>query len=76
VPLLGGEKAVYDVRRIAFALAEMTGGGVDYFKENERELFRKMMPRSGTRPPSAGCWTAYPLTWTSASTAATTASRP
>ncbi len=48
VPLLGGEKAVYDVRRIAFALAEMTGNGPDYFKENERELFRKMMPRSGT----------------------------
>jgi hydrogenase maturation protein HypF len=47
VPLLGGEKAVYDVRRIAFALAEMTGGGLDYFSENERELFRKMMPRSG-----------------------------
>ncbi|NLX47496.1 MAG: carbamoyltransferase HypF [Euryarchaeota archaeon] len=47
VPLLGGEKAVYDVRRIAFALAEMTGGGLDYFNERERELFRKMMPRSG-----------------------------
>jgi len=48
VPLLGGEKAVYDVRRIAFALAEMSGGGLDYFNEGERELFRKMMPRSGT----------------------------
>ena len=47
VPLLGGEKAVYDVKRIAFALAEMTGGGLDYFQENEREIFRKMMPRSG-----------------------------
>jgi len=48
VPLLGGEKAVYDVKRIAFALAEMTGGGLDYFQENEREVFRKMMSRSGT----------------------------
>jgi len=48
VPLLGGEKAVYDVKRIAFALAEMTGGGLDYFQENEREVFRKMMLRSGT----------------------------
>ena len=47
VPLLGGEKAVYDVRRIAFALAEMSGGGLDYFNEDERELFRKMMSRSG-----------------------------
>lgn len=48
VPLLGGEKAVYDVRRIAFALAEMTGGGLECFEESERELFRKMLPRSGT----------------------------
>ncbi len=47
VPLLGGEKAVYDVRRIAFALAEMTGGGLDYFPEDQAELFRKMMARSG-----------------------------
>jgi hydrogenase maturation protein HypF len=47
VPLLGGEKAVYDVRRLAFAMAEMTGGGLDYFPEREAEIFRKMMSRSG-----------------------------
>jgi len=48
IPLLGGEKAVVDVRRLAFALAEMTGGGLDYFPETESEIFRKMMSRSGT----------------------------
>ncbi|MCG7844453.1 MAG: carbamoyltransferase HypF, partial [Methanomassiliicoccales archaeon] len=48
VPLLGGEKAVYDVRRLAFALAEMTGGGVDYFPEGETEIYRKMMAKAGT----------------------------
>lgn len=47
MPLLGGEKAVYDVRRLAFALAEMTGGGLDYFPEQEAEVFRKMMPKAG-----------------------------
>jgi hydrogenase maturation protein HypF len=47
MPLLGGEKAVYDVRRLAFALAEMTGGGLDYFPEEEAEVFRKMMPKAG-----------------------------
>ncbi|MCX6650668.1 MAG: carbamoyltransferase HypF [Methanomassiliicoccales archaeon] len=48
IPLLGGEKTVYDVRRLAFAMAEMTGGGLDYFPEAEAEVFRKMMSRSGT----------------------------
>lgn len=48
IPLLGGEKAVYDVRRLAFALAEMTGGGLDYFPTNESEIYRKMMPKAGT----------------------------
>lgn len=47
VPLLGGERAVYDVRRLAFALAEMTGGGLDCFPEGEAEVLRKMMRRSG-----------------------------
>jgi hydrogenase maturation protein HypF len=48
IPLLGGEKAVYDVRRLAFAMAEMTGGGLDYFPMNETEIYRKMMPKAGT----------------------------
>ena len=48
IPLLGGEKAVYDVRRLAFAMAELTGGGLDHFPEKDAELFRKMMPRAGT----------------------------
>jgi hydrogenase maturation protein HypF len=48
IPLLGGERAVYDVRRLAFAMAELTGGGLDYFPEQETEVFRKMMGRSGT----------------------------
>lgn len=46
LPLLGGEKAVYDVRRLAFAMSEMAGIGTDYFGDDEAVLLRKLMARS------------------------------
>jgi hydrogenase maturation protein HypF len=42
-PLLGGEKAVHDIRRLAFALDEMGGGQAKGIGEQEAVLFRKMM---------------------------------
>jgi hydrogenase maturation protein HypF len=42
-PLLGGEKAVHDIRRLAFALDEMGGGEIRGIGEDEAVLFRKMM---------------------------------
>ncbi|MDD1756225.1 MAG: carbamoyltransferase HypF [Methanomassiliicoccales archaeon] len=45
-PLLGGEKAVYDVRRLAFSLAEAGGLETSYFEEREAEIMRKMAPSS------------------------------
>ena len=48
IPLLGGEKAIRDVRRLVFAISEMSGGEPDlgYFGENEKDIFRKMLPGS------------------------------
>ena len=43
VPLLGGEKAVFDVRRLVFALAEAAGSGTEYFGDEETRVLRKMM---------------------------------
>jgi hydrogenase maturation protein HypF len=45
-PLLGGEKAVLDVRRLAFALAEMSHLHTDYFNDREVEIMRKLAPSS------------------------------
>jgi hydrogenase maturation protein HypF len=45
-PLLGGEKAVHDVRRLAFALGEMGGLGTDHFDDREAEIMRKMASSS------------------------------
>jgi len=53
VPLLGGEKAVHDVRRLVFALAERAGVGVDYFGDEETRVLRKMMA-SAPRTTSIG----------------------
>ena len=47
--LLGGEKAVHDVRRLVFALAEESGVETDYFNEADTKVLSKMMssaPRS------------------------------
>ncbi|MBM4237787.1 MAG: carbamoyltransferase HypF, partial [Euryarchaeota archaeon] len=46
IPLLGGEKAVRDPRRIVFALSEMAGRETAYFDEGEAEVLRKMMKKS------------------------------
>jgi hydrogenase maturation protein HypF len=42
-PLLGGEKAVHDIRRLAFALEVLGGGEPVGFGEEETTVFRKMM---------------------------------
>ena len=43
MPLIGGERAVYDVRRLAFGLREMAGLG-QVAEIPEAPLLRKMMP--------------------------------
>ena len=48
LPLLGGEKAVYDPRRLVFALDEMIGRKNPYFSEKEAAIFRKLLPTSAT----------------------------
>jgi hydrogenase maturation protein HypF len=52
IPLIGGERAVYDVRRLAFAMREMAGltGGEGL---PEAPLLKKMMP-SAPRTTSLG----------------------
>lgn len=45
-PMLGGEKAVLDVRRLAFALAEMTHHHTDFFDDREAEILRKLASSS------------------------------
>ena len=42
-PLLGGEKAVHDIRRLAFALDEIGGAEPNGVNSEEAQLFRKMM---------------------------------
>ncbi|MEM0448265.1 MAG: carbamoyltransferase HypF [Methanomassiliicoccales archaeon] len=46
MPLLGGERAVHDIKRLAFALCEMAGLEATMFQEDETELLRKMMSKS------------------------------
>ncbi|OPY32407.1 MAG: Acylphosphatase [Methanomassiliicoccales archaeon PtaU1.Bin124] len=46
LPLLGGEKAVHDVRRLVYAARKVLGREGGYFTEEERTLFDKMMPKS------------------------------
>jgi hydrogenase maturation protein HypF len=41
-PLLGGERAVHDVRRLAFALADLGGLSTSYFEGQDLEILRKM----------------------------------
>ncbi len=43
IPLLGGEEAVRDVRRILFAISELVGVEYEGFSDRESEVFRKMM---------------------------------
>ena len=46
LPLIGGEKAVYDVRRLVFAAQRMLGRDGSYFAPEESGLFDKMMRKS------------------------------
>jgi hydrogenase maturation protein HypF len=46
LPLIGGEKAVYDVRRLVFAAQRMLGREGSYFTESEAALFDKISRRS------------------------------
>lgn len=46
IPLLGGEKAVYDIRRLKFAIDSMNGVENHDFKDGEAAILGKMMDRS------------------------------
>ena len=46
IPLLGGEMAVRDPRRLVFAMDEMAGIPGGYFNDREAAVFRKILPRS------------------------------
>jgi hydrogenase maturation protein HypF len=46
IPLLGGEKAVYDVKRLVFAVRESLGLDGGYFTDVDSALLRKLMTKS------------------------------
>jgi hydrogenase maturation protein HypF len=46
IPLLGGEKAVYDVRRLSFAFREALGLGSSSIPDHEAEILRKMISKA------------------------------
>lgn len=46
VPLLGAEKAVYDLKRLKFAIDTINGKESDLFPENEASILRKLMNTS------------------------------
>ena len=46
IPLLGGEKALYDIRRLRFAIDTMNGSDTPYVSDTEANVFGKMMSRS------------------------------
>jgi hydrogenase maturation protein HypF len=48
IPLLGGERAVRDPRRLVFALDEMAGRPGGYFNDREAAVLRKLLPTSPT----------------------------
>ncbi|MFW6375707.1 MAG: carbamoyltransferase HypF [Thermoplasmatota archaeon] len=45
-PLIGGDQAVKDPRRLVFAIQRKMGLKGDYFDENESDIFDKMIPDS------------------------------
>lgn len=53
IPLLGGDKAIVDPRRIVFAVSEMLGVECKHFTESERDVLRKVMDKS-VRTTSSG----------------------
>ena len=46
LPLLGGERAIRDVRRLVFAMAESGGWRYEEFDEDEEALLRKLLSSS------------------------------
>lgn len=46
IPLLGSEKALYDIRRLAFAIDEINGVENRDFSDGESAVLRKLMGRS------------------------------
>ncbi|MBI0583456.1 MAG: carbamoyltransferase HypF [Methanomassiliicoccus sp.] len=48
IPLLGGEKAVRDPRRLVFAMDELAGRPGGYFGDAEAAVLRKILPASPT----------------------------
>ncbi len=46
IPLLGGEMAVRDVRRLVFAISEMLGRSTNYFKDRDAQVLKKIMTSS------------------------------
>jgi hydrogenase maturation protein HypF len=46
IPLLGSEKALYDLRRLKFAIDAMNGCENDSFSENDASVLTKMMGKS------------------------------
>ncbi len=53
IPLLGGEKAVYDVKRLVFAIRETLGQDGGYFTDVDAALLRKLMTK-GPKTTSMG----------------------
>jgi len=62
IPLLGGDKAVEDPRRVVFAIAEMLGIDQPYFSERDRDVLAGMMKKSvktsstGRVLDALSCW--------------------
>lgn len=46
IPLLGSEKALYDIRRLKFAIDEMNGTENNLFEDREASVMRKMTRKS------------------------------
>ena len=46
IPLLGSEKALYDLKRLKFAIDEMNGISSELFNDRDSEILRKMVPSS------------------------------
>lgn len=53
IPLIGGEKAVKEVKRVLFAIQEMAGAESELYDERTADIFRKMMS-SAPRTTSFG----------------------
>jgi hydrogenase maturation protein HypF len=46
LPLLGGERAILDVRRLVYSMAELGGWRYDGFGDDESALLKKLLPTS------------------------------